>query len=94
MKHTETLFHLFVLILIITIGIALTSCMNWTPINYMDPLLEKDDSHLEKVVLDLIKVPLVDDCFIGSSSDECVDFVEVVEVAEVVELTCNMDLCT
>ncbi len=74
--------HLFVLILIITIGIALTSCVNWTPVEYIDSPIKETTS--EKVVMN--KVPL-DDCFIGSSSDECVDFT-------VVEPVCNMDLCT
>ena len=87
MKHTEPLFHLFVLILIITIGIALTSCVNWTPVDYIDSPVD-NKVLTEKVVMN--KVPL-DDCFIGSSSDECVDFTVVEDLLEPV---CNMDLCT
>ena len=87
MKYTEPLFHLFVLILIITIGIALTSCVNWTPVEYIDSPVD-NKVLTEKVVMN--KVPL-DDCFIGSSSDECVDFVLVEDLLEPV---CNMDLCT
>ena len=86
MKPTETLLHLFVLILVITIGIALTSCVNWTPVDYIDTPIKETTS--EKVVMN--KVAL-DDCFIGSSSDECVDFTVVEDLLEPV---CNMDLCT
>ena len=83
MKPSDTLFHIFLLILIITIGIALTSCVNWTPVEYIDPPIKETTP--EKVVL------YFDDCFLGSSSDECADFTVVEDLLEPV---CNMDLCT
>jgi len=80
MKYTEPLNHLFLLLIIISIGILLTSCVNWTPVEYMDSPIK--EAPLEKVVL-------IDDCFLGSSSDECSDF-----YPKCSNCICNMDLCT
>ena len=89
MKPTDTLDHLFVLIIIISVGILVTSCVNWTPAEYMDspieqPLIDDTPSYAMEPVQGY-------DCFVGSPMDECVDFQEVDDLLEPV---CNMDLCT
>ena len=55
--------------------IFMPSCMSWTPYEYADPI-ELDES---------IRL-VTEDCFIGSSMDECADYKE--------EPICTMDLCT
>jgi hypothetical protein len=55
--------------------IFMPACMSWTPYEYVDPI-EPDES---------IRL-VVEDCFVGSSMDECADYTE--------EPICTMDLCT
>jgi len=51
--------------LIILVAIFMPSCMSWTPYEYADPI-ELDES---------IRL-VTEDCFIGSSMDECADYNE------------------
>ena len=107
MKYEETLVHLLLLITIILIGISVTSCVNWTPVEYLDtPVTEPP---LERVVLEQKAIENLNsefDCFVGSSSDECADYhldqymEDKIEfeldfgLVELVEPVCDMDLCT
>ena len=92
MKPSDTLFHIFLLILIITIGIALTSCVNWTPVEYIDTPIKEPP--VEKVVLEQRAIENFNsefECFLGSSADDCADFTIV---DDLLEPFCNTDLCT
>ena len=50
MRYEEPLFHLFLLITIILIGLSLASCVTWTPVEYMDAPIKEPP--LERVVLE------------------------------------------
>ena len=107
MKYTEPLQHLMLLIIFITIGIALTSCVNWTPVEYIDTPIKEPP--VEKVVLEQRAIENLNsefECFVGSSSDECadyhleqymedkIDFEVDFDLVELIGPVCNMDLCT
>ena len=49
--------------LIILIAIFMPACMSWIPYEYVDPI-ELDES---------IRL-VIEDCFIGSSMDDCADY--------------------
>lgn len=107
MRYEETLVHLLLLITIILIGMSVTSCVNWTPVEYIDPPIKRPP--LERVVLEERAIDNLNtefDCFVGSSSDECADYIldQYMEdkiasefdfgLVELVEPVCSMDLCT
>jgi len=111
MRYEETLVHLLLLITIILIGLSVTSCVNWTPVEYIDTPIKEPP--LTKVVLEQKAIDKFNsdfDCFIGSSSDECVDFEPAEGLLDPDPLicwttmtpagcipgapVCNMDLCS
>ena len=103
MRYEESLVHLLLLITIILIGLSVTSCVNWTPVEYLDTPIKEPP--VERFVLEQRAVDNLNsefDCFVGSSSDECSDYIleQYMEdkidfdLAELIEPVCNMDLCT
>ncbi len=50
MRYEETLVHLLLLITVILIGLSITSCVTWTPDEYIDSPIKEPP--VEKVVLE------------------------------------------
>ena len=91
------------MITIILIGLSVTSCVNWTPVEYIATPIKEPP--LTKVVLEQKAIDTLNsefDCFLGSSADECADYVckhseecaELVIADGLLDPLCNMDLCT
>ena len=60
MRYTDPLNHLFLLIVIISIGILVTSCANWTPVDYIDAPVQEPEP--ERVVLKTESICNMDLC--------------------------------